>query len=271
MPKDHSNHSSSQVQGDKIPDRCHRLFKETVLEAIDDGLDCVLDRGVLDDLACKMELHDADRDQIIEEVLREKGMTKPGKVEKAEEKEVVKTSAIASKASKKDRNAKEEMDEAREVIDELSRELEEAHLKEMALKARIAELEAKNLELLAQLGRAEVEPPPEGASGDGQRLIDLQGVQASASVDDEFWGPRTGLTRPKERPTTAPIDKQSVDKASRPKTLPMPPKDDDTFMMKSVECQACGAKNTIESKLKGNVEFVCKGCSKRSYVNIGGG
>jgi hypothetical protein len=273
MPKDQGTRSDDDGKGKNAPaeDHCQRLFKEAVLEALEDGMDCVRDRMVLDDLAGKMGLDDASRDRIIDEVQSEKarpGSTAKGKTEK---KVAAKISATASKTSKERREAKGELDEAQEVIDELSCELEEALRKEQALKKRIAELEAKNLALLAQLGRAEIEPPPETASGDSLPPKDMRDAQGPAPVTDDFWGPHTGLKRPHERPTTAPITSQSSDKAPRPKTLPMPPKDDDPILMKSVECSVCGIKNTIESKLKGNVEFVCRGCSKRSFVDIGGG
>lgn len=273
MPKDHGKQSINDDKGENAmaPDQCHRLFKEAVLEALDDGLDCVRDRGILDDLACKMGLDDAGRDRIIEEVQSEKAGPGSAVNGKPEKKAAAKGSATASRTSKERREAKGELDEAQEVIDELSCELEEALRKEQELKKRIAELEAKNLELLAQLGRAEIEPPPETANGNGLPPKDMQNAQGPAPVTEDFWGSHAGLKRPKERPTTAPITNQPSDKAPRPKTLPMPPKDDDTFLMKSVECPACGTKNTIESKLRGNVEFLCKGCSKRSYVNIGGG
>ena len=136
------------------------------------------------------------------------------------------------------------------------------------IKVYLGELEVTNQELLARLGRVEVEPAPETASGDGQPPKDAPDAQEQ-QVTDEFWGPHTGLKRPHERPKTAPMTNRPADKPPRPKTLPMPPKDDEgLYLMKSIECSVCGTKNTIESKLKGNVEFVCRGCSKRSFTDI---
>ena len=284
MRSDPGDQPGNDGKNDKTPaqDRGHRLFKEAVSEALDDGLDCVRDRGVLDDLASKMGLDDADRDRIIEEVLSERADPvplddcKPETNGKPEKKATAEVAATASKASKKGRNtpSKQEpgplegLEEAREVIDELSCELAEARRKEHDLKKKIAELEVTNQELLARLGRVEVEPAPETASGDGQPPKDTLDAQ-EPQVTDEFWGPHTGLKRPHERPKTAPMTNRPADKPPRPKTLPMPPKDDeDLYLMKSIECSVCGTKNTIESKLKGNVEFVCRGCSKRSFVDI---
>ena len=262
MPNERSEHARKDPaqEGAQGSQRSQRLFREAVLEAIEDGLDCSTDRGILEDLACKMGLDENARDRIIGGVLKDKGLVDKIKPEVDE-----RPKAAPSNANK-GRGVKEDMEEAQEVIDELTRELEEAHTTERALKARVAELEAKNRELLAQMGKAEIEPPPEGGSAAGP-----EAPQASPGQppDDEFWGPSTGMQRTKERPVTAPIGPKPQEKP-RPKTLPMPPKDEEPSQMRSVECMACGAKNTLESRLKGNVEFVCKGCGKRSYVNIGG-